>query len=320
LGVYVDGALTMSFPPTPGRTYFVNNITGASTNDGLSWGTAMDQVSTAITASDTYRELGGIPSGRTATTNDYVRNTIVVQGTGTAYTYLTDLGEHLNLIGLCQPTGGQGGGTSFGGVRLGADTSNTTGGYIAAEDNASRSYGVYLANLKFQSGDASACWQTHKFEESVMEDCAFYLASGGSASPAAYIDILTSADSSIFRRLHTGSHGGMTDRAVDGFTFSTGTYFINCIVEDCCIGAQDTAFNVPITMVNGYGSIVRQNLFGTMGQGNLQFGIQGLSTRTMVGGGLITYYDNWIQAIDAISATAETTRFIHNHVYGAEAS
>ncbi len=59
LGVYVDGALVQSYPPTPGRTYFVNNITGSSTNDGLSWANAMDEVSTAITASEVYRQLGG---------------------------------------------------------------------------------------------------------------------------------------------------------------------------------------------------------------------------------------------------------------------
>ena len=68
-----------------GRTYYVNNITGASTNGGLSWNNAMDEISTAITASEVYRQLQGTNN------NDYVRNTIVVMGTATPYTSLTAL-------------------------------------------------------------------------------------------------------------------------------------------------------------------------------------------------------------------------------------
>ena len=78
LGVYVDGALAASFPPTPGRTYFVNNITGASTNDGLSWANALDQVDNAITASEAYRDT-------MSANNQYIRNQIIIQGTATDY-------------------------------------------------------------------------------------------------------------------------------------------------------------------------------------------------------------------------------------------
>jgi len=62
-----------------GKQYFVNNITGASTNDGSDWQHAFAQVDEAIAASEAYRVL---PSG---TTGDYIRNQIFIQGTGTAY-------------------------------------------------------------------------------------------------------------------------------------------------------------------------------------------------------------------------------------------
>ncbi len=77
-----------------GEVYYVNNITGSSGNSGLTWGDAMDQVSTAITASETQRAL------QSGTTNDYVRNIIYVQGTGTAYTKLTALPLHCDIVGL----------------------------------------------------------------------------------------------------------------------------------------------------------------------------------------------------------------------------
>ena len=66
------------------KTYYVNNITGSSTNDGLSWKNAMDQVSTAVTASEAHRAT-------LTTNNGNVRNTIYVQGTKTAYTLITAL-------------------------------------------------------------------------------------------------------------------------------------------------------------------------------------------------------------------------------------
>jgi len=314
LGVYVDGALTASFPPTPGRTYYVNNITGASTNDGLSWGTAFAQVSQAITASTTYRELGGVESGSAVTTNDYVRNTIVVQGTGTAYTYLVDLGKHHNIVGLCQPTGGRGAGTLYGGVRLGADTANTTGGFVstASSDQACRS--VYLANLKFLSGHTAVCFSAYQFEESVMEDCACYVAASPTGTPAAYIEIQTSGgcDSSTFRRIHTGSHGAYTDRATVGFIINA-AFFINTIVEDCCIGGGVHAWRAPVGVTHAYGTIVRNNFFGNMGQGTCQVGILDQSTRTADNGGLITYYNNFIDATDPASITTDFTRFVMNY-------
>ena len=51
-----DGGAVYGYPGDYyGRIYYVNNITGDSSYDGLSWDTPFDEVSTAITASETYR-------------------------------------------------------------------------------------------------------------------------------------------------------------------------------------------------------------------------------------------------------------------------
>jgi len=63
-----------------GKTYYVNNITGSPTADGLSWNSCVDQPSAAIILSEASRVIH--PG---TTTNDYIKNTIVIQGTGTAY-------------------------------------------------------------------------------------------------------------------------------------------------------------------------------------------------------------------------------------------
>ena len=106
LGIFANGVQVADYPETVGRTYYVNNITGVSTNDGLSWGSAVAQVSQAITLSEARRlEGAGAP---TVTTNDYVRNTIVIQGTGTAYTAISAVPQYCNLVGLGADPSGNG--------------------------------------------------------------------------------------------------------------------------------------------------------------------------------------------------------------------
>ena len=38
LGIFLNGIRVADYTEVAGRIYHVNNITGASTNDGLSWG------------------------------------------------------------------------------------------------------------------------------------------------------------------------------------------------------------------------------------------------------------------------------------------
>ncbi|KKN17872.1 hypothetical protein LCGC14_0961510, partial [marine sediment metagenome] len=161
LGVYVDGALVQSYPPTPGRTYFVNNITGSSANDGLSWANAMDEVSTAITASEVYRQLGG--AAPDVTTNDYVRNTITVQATGTAYAAVSALPSYCDIVGLGADPRGNGAGIA------------QIDGAGAADAMAGSSRGLGLYNIQCDQSGAGAyigldCVVLFR---SRIEDCAF---------------------------------------------------------------------------------------------------------------------------------------------------
>ena len=151
LGIYVDGVQVADYSQIVGRTYYVNNILGSSTNDGLSWGTAMDEISTAITASETYRQLGGVVGGASVTTNDYVRNTIVVQATGTAYSAISALPNYTDIIGLGATPRGNGAGI----VRIdGAGTADAMAGTArglglynlqAMQSSAGSFYGLDLA-------------------------------------------------------------------------------------------------------------------------------------------------------------------------------
>ncbi len=144
LGIYVDGVQVADYSQIVGRTYYVNNILGSSTNDGLSWGTAMDEVSTAITASETYRQLGGVVGGASVTTNDYVRNTIVVQATGTAYSAISALPNYTDIIGLGATPRGNGAGI----VRI--------DGAGAADAMAGTARGLGLYNLQAMQSSAGS--------------------------------------------------------------------------------------------------------------------------------------------------------------------
>ena len=138
----------------PGRVYYVNNITGASTNDGLSWEHPFDQVSTAVTASEAFRQL---PS---STTNDYVRNVIYVQGTGTAYTGLTALPNYCDVIGVGATPYGDGAGIPVIGV-------------AGADGIAGSARGLGLFNLQFLSSGAYFCADFVNLFRSEIGFCAF---------------------------------------------------------------------------------------------------------------------------------------------------
>ncbi len=84
--------------PQPGRTYYVNNITGSASNDGLSWGNAFAQVSTAITAQAAYSLA---KTGVVATAAGiYGRDRIIIMGTGTTYTAISALPQMCDVIGF----------------------------------------------------------------------------------------------------------------------------------------------------------------------------------------------------------------------------
>ena len=195
LCLYVNGDEVEYWGQEHGRTYYVNNITGSSSNDGLSWNSPFAQVSEAISASETYRELGG--GAPTVTTNDYVPNRIVIQGTGTAYTGITDLGERCFIIGL---SAGLMRDSGSGQVRIGS--SSTDGCDDATNARGNNIYNVqfrgggdtmyafrntawiqrsYFSYVTFMQAGASmeACFYSTNMSGTVMENCTFADNQGG---------------------------------------------------------------------------------------------------------------------------------------------
>ena len=91
-GAVVEGSWNGSYD-VGGRTYYVNNATGSSTADGLSWNSAMAEVNDAITASAAWLALQ-------ATGNTWIQNTIVVRGVEDAYAAITAAPNTSRIIGL----------------------------------------------------------------------------------------------------------------------------------------------------------------------------------------------------------------------------
>ena len=162
---FFPGAIITGWGPQgEGRTYYVNNITGSSTSDGLSWNSAADQVERAISLSETYRQLGG--GAPSVTTNDYIRNTIVVQGTGTAYTNVTSIPNYTNIIGLGADPKGNGTGIA---KIDGAGTAD------ALSVSSSGCRGLYMVNLQFNQSSAGSYYGADfaKLFRSRIEGCSF---------------------------------------------------------------------------------------------------------------------------------------------------
>lgn len=308
LGIYVNGFKAASYVANVGRTYYVNNTLGSSTNSGLSWGDSFAEVSEAITASETYRELGGVEGGASVTTNDFVRNTIVVQATEyTEYGELTDLGEYVNIIGLGNPSGGR----NYSGKGIVQIGSATQGGLLAPDSSAGDFMGVYLANIQFLSGDPSPCFQVRKIYNSTIEDCSFWVRYGATSVPAAGIRIIDNAESCTIRRCHWGTSNAITDRMTTGLAIE-GTHFAGNIVEDCEITGS-YGITVSSSLTTGFASVVRNNMIGALGHGTMVVGIQDQCTRTNDTGGLITYYMNFINATDPMAITSDFSRCIMNY-------
>ncbi|KKM70708.1 hypothetical protein LCGC14_1437990 [marine sediment metagenome] len=159
-GAIVTGSWNGSFD-TGGTTYYVNNITGSDTNPGTSWNSAVAQPEQAIALSEASRliHVG-------TTTNDYIRNTIVVQGTGTAYTNVTEIPNYVNLIGLGADPRGNGTGIA---KIDGAGTADA----LSVDSNGCR--GLYMVNLQFNQSSAGSFYGCDfaKLFRSRIEGCTF---------------------------------------------------------------------------------------------------------------------------------------------------
>ncbi len=162
--IFEPGAIITGFPGQgQGKTYYVNNITGSATSDGLSWNSAASEVERAIGLSETYRQMGGGAPG--VTTNDYIRNTIIVQGTGTAYALITNIPNYTNLIGLGADPRGNGSGIAQ------VDGAGTT----AMTVSSAGCRGLHMVNMQFDQSSAASVYglDAAKLFRSIIEDCAF---------------------------------------------------------------------------------------------------------------------------------------------------
>ncbi len=295
---FFPGAVISGTPGTgEGRTYYVNNITGSASASGLSWNAAVAEVSQAVTLSEAYRLLGGRKSS--VTTNDYIRNTILVQGTGTAYTALTTLPLYCDLIGL----GADPRGTGAGIARIGSDT--VTGYGVTCTDTI-RGLNVY--NIQFQGGAANYVFTIENMYRSTFTNCSFMTPGVATGKPTAAFHSSVGSGSLVFDHCHIGATSCSlgTEPAI-GMKIA-GTGWTNCLVENCFIaGAQGVT--VASTVAASWGSMFKSNYIGQSGD-TCDIGVNDDAT---TGNGQIIYMGNYISATTALDIEDNVQRAIGNY-------
>jgi len=238
--------------PPAGRVYYVNNITGASGNNGLSWGKAMDEVSTAITASEAYRAT-------LATNNQYVRNRIIVQGTATAYAAVSALPNYCDIIGVGADPRGNGAGIA----RI-----DGAGAADAAASAGVRGLNVYNMQFtgsgNFYAMDLAICFRS-RFENCAFVNCAY----GG-------LRIVTGGGIVI----KDCQFGGDTTTPATGLYIGAGAHagnFNNCLVENCMIYGSTNGILID-TYLNNQTRFHNNTIYGGT------YGIRDTSTETTIAG------------------------------------
>lgn len=291
-----------------GRTYYVNNITGASGNNGLSWASAFAEVSQAITAAEAYR----VASWGSGTTNCNIRNTIYVAGTETAYTQLTALPQFCDIIGVGADPRGNGTGIA----RIGPDADGT-----GAVDgvNAASCRGTNFYNLQFQAGSAKAAFDCDKLFRCCFENCTF-MGNNDCVTPTALflcgVTGTTGYGGSgvVLKDCHFGSASAGGD-ATAGISLA-GSHWHNCWIENCHIIGV-TGILVAAACINGWNSVVRDCWIGTgyttctlsvddnATTGYIVYRHNHLTTNgTLVSNGAARWVDNWI--VNGVAPVAVT--------------
>ena len=234
----------------PGRVYLVNNITGSSSGDGFTWASAMDEVSTAITAAEAFRATFG-------STNQYVRNQIYVQGTGTAYTKITALPLYCDIIGL----GADPRGTNAGVPRIGSDTVAESGVEVTATVR-----GLNVYNMQFQAGLNEVPFQVASMFRSRFENCSYMTNGAATGNPLAAFKSTAAVGSTVWLDCLIGGSSGSRDTEADIGMDINGTHFHNSLVQNCFIAGKDFGVSVASTVTSGYGSLFKDNFIGESSQ------------------------------------------------------
>jgi len=273
LELYVNGTAVEYFDEPVGRTYYVNNITGDDANDGLSWGNAMDQLDTALLASETYRVSHD-------TSDMGVRNRIIIQGTMTAYEPSTTDGNCIDIFGIGNRMhlGGAAGDVmvSGGAAADGMVMSQLVTGWDTTVGNGG-GIGVNIYNVHFEASGNYFAVDLVDFLLGSFEDCSFMTSGAASYGGLRATEHFAG---SLVRHCHAGGDAGEPQ---DGFTFTGGVFNQNCI-EWNWINARRYGFYTTDYLQGG--TVVRNNtVYGTT------YGLYDNSAETTVRG-RAQYVDN----------------------------
>ena len=288
-----DGGAVYGYPGDwPGAIYYVNNITGNSGFDGLSWDTPFDEVNTAITASEAYRAAR-------FSANNTVRNIIYVQGTGTAYANLTALPNYCDIIGVGADPRGDGTGIV---VIKGAEADAAVGTAVI---------GLYMTNIQFavSGGTSYNALDIAVMIQSTIENCTFTGSTANTANSNAAIRSTSHFAGNTIRNCVIGTTNGSNAFNI-GFDHSGGVGNNN-LFED----------NVILGVVHGVKVDAGINDNGTVWKNNIIHGPLGNTEPTTAGmqmGAHSHAVANWIAGADAITE-ASASQTIYNVVnYGGD--
>jgi len=262
----------------PGRVYYVNNITGLSTNDGLSWEHPFAQIDQALLASETFRITH-------ATSNKTIRNVINVQGTETAYEKMDQDFNEADLVGIgcLRHLGGAAGDVMVSGAGAAAGWAMTD--LLAGWDttlNKGGGLGINVYNVHFEATGNYFAANLEDLLLSSIEDCMF-MCSG--ANSYGGLNATNNFAGNILRNCHAGGDAGLPQ---DGFSFSGGVWNQNLIEWNW---AHARRYGMYVTNYLQGGTVVRHNdLYGTT------YGLYDNSQETTVLG--LAHY-NWNTCVSA---------------------
>jgi hypothetical protein len=269
------------------KKYFVDNVSGAATNEGVSWDKPFAQPSQAVTAWEAFRALQP---------NIYGRGLILVRGTGTAYTALTALPNYCDIVGVGANPNGNGTGIAIIGAN-GADGISGT------------ARGLGLKNLQIRYGGAGWGGDFVQLLRSTIEDCCFLC---DTAAGEGGIRFTGASGGVTIRRCHWAGSGNVIAKVgieIDGPNFN------DCLIEDNQIHGTTAGILVADTCSTGQNgtaadnTIVKNNVIGDLGRGCAK----GVDDNEILG--MIVYAGNFIMATDAMEITeGGTRRCVGNHV------
>ena len=263
-----------------GTTYYVNNVTGLSTNDGLSLSAPVDQVSTAITLSEANRLAR-------AAGNTYVRNIIYVQGTGTDYLPISALPNYTDVIGVGAPVNGDGTGIAI--IGHAAGTASAAAGSMR---------GTRWFNIQFLASGNFYCFDATVAYRSGFYNCSFFADTNN-----VYAGLHTNGASGL--EVFDCHFDGQSGHLVLGIHADAGN-FSACTVQNNTIFASTSAILID-SDVHGVGSVVKDNVCAYYTECTI--GIDDNAS-----GGYIVYAGNYVHGATGVQLTSNTGRAIGNYV------